>query len=129
MIYYKDDKNNVHRLDDKKFESMLPAGSVEISKEEADFLRNPPSEHHTLTEDGTEWKITPENQALKNANKNESIRLDVIKTEQESSGLKGITVDQAKTYINNEISGMSLSDPDKLILARVLRKMAVYLLK
>ena len=45
MIYFKDSQNGVHCLDSKAFVQLLPAGSVEITGEEADALRTP-----TITE-------------------------------------------------------------------------------
>jgi len=42
MPYFKDSNNQVHFLDDAKFAYLLPDGSVEITEQEADELRNPP---------------------------------------------------------------------------------------
>lgn len=42
MPFYKDQQNHVHFLDDAAFAYVLPPGSVEISDEEAEALRNPP---------------------------------------------------------------------------------------
>lgn len=39
MPHYKDTTNNVHYLDSSVFEYLLPAGSVQITDEEADELR------------------------------------------------------------------------------------------
>lgn len=40
-IFYKDKNNSVHCID-AAYEHLLPKGCVQISVEEADFLRNPP---------------------------------------------------------------------------------------
>lgn len=42
-MYYKDPKNNIHSLDSKEFENMLPTGSVQITDEEAEALRPKPA--------------------------------------------------------------------------------------
>lgn len=44
MKYYKDTNNNLHYLDDASFIHLLPLGSVEITDEEAEALRQPPPE-------------------------------------------------------------------------------------
>ena len=44
MKYYKDINNNIHYLDDAKFAYLLPDGSVEITEQEAEELRNPPEQ-------------------------------------------------------------------------------------
>lgn len=38
MIFYKAPDNSVHSLDSREFENLLPVGSVEISKAEAEVL-------------------------------------------------------------------------------------------
>lgn len=39
MPHYKDTKNKLHWIDDSRHEHFLPAGSVQITKEEAEALR------------------------------------------------------------------------------------------
>lgn len=43
MPYFKDKTNALHFLDDVAFAYLLPEGSIEITQEEADALRAPPS--------------------------------------------------------------------------------------
>lgn len=38
MIFYKAPDDSVHALESREFESLLPIGSIEISKEEAEVL-------------------------------------------------------------------------------------------
>lgn len=42
MPHYKDTNNALHWLDDAQYEYMLPAGSVQITDEEAESLRPKP---------------------------------------------------------------------------------------
>lgn len=42
MPNYKSPDNKVHHLDDEAFEYLLPAGSVEITEQEADAIITPP---------------------------------------------------------------------------------------
>lgn len=42
MPYYKDTENKLHWLDDAGYEYLLPAGSVQITDEEAESLRPQP---------------------------------------------------------------------------------------
>ena len=42
MKNYKDQNNQIHVLDSSEFESLLPAGCVEITQAEADAISNPP---------------------------------------------------------------------------------------
>jgi hypothetical protein len=42
MPHYKDKENKLHWLDDAEYEYLLPAGSVQITDEEADTLRPQP---------------------------------------------------------------------------------------
>jgi hypothetical protein len=44
MPHYKDTENKLHWLDSAEYESYLPAGSVQITNEEADTLRPQPVE-------------------------------------------------------------------------------------
>ena len=44
MPHYKDTENKLHWLDSVEYESYLPAGSVQITNEEADALRPQPVE-------------------------------------------------------------------------------------
>jgi hypothetical protein len=44
MQHYKDNKGNVHFLDDNKFAHLLPEGSVPITDKEAEALRPQPPE-------------------------------------------------------------------------------------
>lgn len=62
-----------------------------------------PSEFHTVTGDHTGWEITPENQVLKDEYDAEQQRAEDIYNEQESTGLKHLTVDQAKQIITDRI--------------------------
>lgn len=70
-----------------------------------------PSRWHTVTSDSSGWEISSENQALKDQYETEQQRASDIVTEQESTGLKGITVDQAKGIVQNRINNIrSLPD-------------------
>ena len=42
MPHYKDNENKLHFIDDESFQHLLPAGSVEITDEEAESLRPKP---------------------------------------------------------------------------------------
>lgn len=44
MPHFKDRNNNLHFLDDASFIHLLPEGSIEITDEEAEALRQPPPE-------------------------------------------------------------------------------------
>jgi hypothetical protein len=44
MPHYRDQANKLHWLDSEEYESLLPAGSVQITDEEADALRVQPTE-------------------------------------------------------------------------------------
>jgi len=49
MLYFKDETNGVHCLDDEVFAYLLPEGSTKITKAEADALRAPTFEHAKAT--------------------------------------------------------------------------------
>ncbi|WP_049749875.1 DUF4376 domain-containing protein [Syntrophus aciditrophicus] len=42
MPYYKDKNNNIHFLDNEKFEQLLPSGCLKITDIEANAIQNPP---------------------------------------------------------------------------------------
>lgn len=62
-----------------------------------------PSSWHTVTGDHTAWEITAENQILKDEADAAAQRSIDIKDEQQSSGLQGITVDEAKQIVTDRI--------------------------
>lgn len=128
MFYYKSPNFQVSVIDDKKYETLLPDGSVEITEDEANFLRSPPSKFHTLNNDGTEWKLTPENQALKDVNDVEVLRLDEFEQERELSGLNGVTVQQANNWIDGQIDPVMDLDELKTACKKVFKKIAVFML-
>lgn len=49
MKYFKDQSNNVHAIEED-FEELLPTGCVEITKEEADAIANPPPPTEQITQ-------------------------------------------------------------------------------
>jgi hypothetical protein len=49
-------------------------------------------------------------------------RKDGIDVAVEAGGMKDYTIAQADTYLENQLSGMSLSNGDKLILFKILKK-------
>jgi hypothetical protein len=56
-------------------------------------------------------------------------RIDDIKAEQETSGLKNISIAQAHTFIDNQIDGASTIAETKEAIKAVLKKMIPYLLQ
>lgn len=62
-----------------------------------------PSSWHTVNGDNTGWEVTAENQVLKDEYDAEQQRAADIYNEQESTGLKHLTVDQAKQIITDRI--------------------------
>lgn len=100
-----------------------------------------PSKWHTVTATNDGWEITPESQALKDESDATHLRSQDINNAQGSTGLNGITVDQARQIIADRLDiaralpASNLSEIQEKIeslcdqIEWLLRRVVVYLLK
>lgn len=117
-------------------EGSIPVDCIDVTDIQGVDIGNPvvdgvvsiqPSPWHTLVNGA--WVITPESQVAKDIRDTAIMRHGEIITEQEASGLKGATVQQAKDFIDNQIDSATSVDEMKTAIKAVLKKMVVFLLK
>jgi len=87
-----------------------------------------PSAYHTLKDDRTGWELTTENGDRELADETEKARIIEFNNERESSGLKEITADQAKTWVDDQIDSARDLDELKTACKKVFKKIVIFLI-
>jgi len=120
----------------------IPEDKIEISQEEHTFLLSSggsialgpsgkpeikPSRFHTLTNDGAAWEVTSENETAKIAEESEQARLSKYQQGKESSGLKGVTVEQARTWVDNKLDSAGTTAEKIEAMRDIFHKIVVFL--
>ena len=113
----------------------VPGGWIDVDSIPADIgwpvvLGTPipkPSPLHTVNAGHTDWEITAEDQAVLDAAVAEDLRQTEYNQGKQNSGLKGLTLAQAETWIDNQVDPVQNLAEAKVMLKNVFKKIAAFL--